>query len=484
MTGKLTAYPTMNESGVSWLGAIPAHWGTAKLKNLSRPGYKTFTDGDWVESPYIASEGIRLIQTGNIGVGAYREKGFRYISTETFVKLRCTDFSPNDILICRLGDPVGRSCLAPDLGVRMITSVDVCILKPRLDVCAAFLVYVMSSRRYLDWVGSLVRGSTRDRVSRSMLGGFALPLPPLPEQEAIVRYLDYMDRRIRRHIRAKQKLIKLLDEQKQAIIHRRVTRGLDSNSQLKPSGIEWLGNIPSRWEVRRAKSLFREVDRRSTTGSEVLLSLRMYQGLVPHNEVATTPIPAKKLIGFKKVAPGQIVMNRMRAAIGLFGVAGQPGIVSPDYAVFDTMEEINADFFLYLFKTPAARAVFRQESKGLGTGESGFMRLYTDRFGNIQLPVPSPTEQAEIVESIKYEVSATEKAITRTSVELALLQEFRTRLIADIATGKLDVRGAAANLPDEIGQEDTKLDAVEPFGEDGLDDDDSSLEMSLEEVEA
>ena len=150
----------LKPAGVEWLGDVPEHWEVKKVKQLARSNQKSFVDGDWIESPYITSEGIRLVQTGNVGIGQYREQGFRFISEDTFRNFNCTEFHPGDVLICRLGDPVARACLAPQLGKRMITSVDVCILKPRDDVSAQFVVYCMSSRRYLNWVSSLVRGST------------------------------------------------------------------------------------------------------------------------------------------------------------------------------------------------------------------------------------------------------------------------------------------------------------------------------------
>ena len=102
MIQDLKPYEATRGTGVPWLGEIPTHWDVERIKNLARPGRKTFVDGDWIESPYITLDGIRLIQTGNIGVGAYREKGFRYISQETFDTLGCTEFEPADVLICRL----------------------------------------------------------------------------------------------------------------------------------------------------------------------------------------------------------------------------------------------------------------------------------------------------------------------------------------------------------------------------------------------
>jgi type I restriction enzyme S subunit len=224
-TGK--PYPAYKDSGVEWLGQVPEHWQTSKIKRLAKAGHNTFVDGDWIESPFITSEGIRLIQTGNIGVGVYREQGFRYISEDTFNAFGCTEFQPNDVLICRLGDPVGRACLAPDIGVRMITSVDVCILKPRESVLSTYVVRAMTSSRYLHWVKALVRGSTRDRVSRSMLGSFALPLPPLSEQAAIVHYLDDATANTDSAIAHAKREIDLLREYRTRLIADVVTGKLD-----------------------------------------------------------------------------------------------------------------------------------------------------------------------------------------------------------------------------------------------------------------
>ena len=217
----------LKPSGVEWLGDVPAHWEVAKIKQLARAGYRSFVDGDWIESPYITTDGIRLIQTGNIGMGEYREKGFRFISEETFNNFNCTEFQPGDVLICRLGEPVARACLAPQLERRMITSVDVCILKLRHDIEAQFVVYAMSSREYLDWVGSLVRGSTRDRVSRSMLGSFSIPLPSLPEQTAIARYLDEATANIYTTIARARRETELLREYRTRLIADVVTGKLD-----------------------------------------------------------------------------------------------------------------------------------------------------------------------------------------------------------------------------------------------------------------
>lgn len=223
----LSPTPHLKPSDVDWLGEIPEHWGTSRIGALARYGRKSFTDGDWVELPYITDSGIRLIQTGNIGIGVYREQGFRYIDEASFDELRCTEVDPGDVLICRLADPVGRACRAPDLGVRMITSVDVCILKPSDQCSASYLTYLLSSKRYLSHVDSLVRGGTRDRISRSMLGAIRVPHPPPGEQRAIAEFLDQETERIDTLSSRVETAIERLQEYRTALITAAVTGKID-----------------------------------------------------------------------------------------------------------------------------------------------------------------------------------------------------------------------------------------------------------------
>lgn len=162
----------------------------------------------------------------------------------------------------------------------------------------------------------------------------------------------------------------------------------------------WIGSAPQHWDITRIKHLLSEVDERSTTGEETLLSMRQLQGLVPHHEVSEKEFAPEDLVGYKKVRAGQLVMNRMRASIGLFASAKQDGLVSPDYAVFDIVPDINVDYLVNLFQTKSMGEKFRVESKGLGTGSSGFLRLYTDRFGPIGIAMPPEDEQTRIVDYI------------------------------------------------------------------------------------
>lgn len=154
---------------------------------------EVFADGDWVESKDQAQAGIRLIQTGNVGIGAFkgRDEKTRYVSDDTFNRLRCTEIFEGDCLISRLPEPAGRSCIVPATGERMITAVDCTIVRfrPR-QVLPGFFNYYSQSLDYLQAVDSETTGTTRKRISRSKLGQVAIPVPPVPEQQRIVGVLD------------------------------------------------------------------------------------------------------------------------------------------------------------------------------------------------------------------------------------------------------------------------------------------------------
>ena len=295
-----------------------------------------------------------------------------------------------------------------------------------------------------------------------MLGSFAVPFPPLSEQVTIVSYLDHVDRRIQRYIRAKQKLIALLEEQKQAVIHQAVTGQIDVRTgrpypAYKDSGVEWLGKVPGHWEVRRAKYFYREIDERSITGSEELMSVSHKTGVTPRKKNVTMFL-SESNVGYKLCRPGDIVINTMWAYMAALGIARQNGIVSPSYGVYRPLNNkiLNQDYIDPLLRIEAYRSEYLIRSTGI---TSSRLRLYPESFLCIPLLCSHFSEQAAIVKYLGKATANIETAIEQTHRQINLLQEHRTRLIADVVTGKLDVREAAARLPDEVEE-------PQPHGED------------------
>ena len=282
-------------------------------------------------------------------------------------------------------------------------------------------------------VGSIQRNLYWDKLKLCKI-----PLPPYQEQVAIVTYLNKKNIQIDKLIFEAKKEINLLNELKQAEIAHMVTCGLNPNAPMKDSGIAWIGKIPAHWEVRRIKWLFKENDTRNVNLSYQLLSFSRSKGIIPYSDINDKAPSASDLSKYKIIRPGQLLENRMQAWSGMFGSSKIEGCVSPDYAVFDrTNENVNVDYYGYLFRTPLYVQQFANASKGVG---DGFNRLYTPAFGAIYAIFPPSDEQTAIVSAIeaaKVKIDAMTSQLTR---QITYLQELKQRIISDAVTGKIDVR--------------------------------------------
>ncbi len=450
----LHPYPTFKSSGVPWLGDVPEHWEVTRLKvQLSRNDSGVW-GGDFSDTGTVVVRSTEQTLTGRWA-----------ISSPARINL-----SPRDVAAALLkrGDLVVTKSSGSQAHIGKTTLVDSKVeqlqccfsnfmqrLRLNANTLPKLTWYTLNSpigREQLVYQSTSTSGL--GNLNGTILGNCVFPLPPLPEQAAIVRYLDYVDRRIRRYVAAKVRLVGLLEEEKQAVITRAVTRGLDPNVPLKPSGVEWLGDVPAQWERRRLKTIVTPIDRRSATGSETLLSLRRDYGVVPYAEHFTRPSQSRSLIGFKLVSVGQLVVNRLQANNGLVFNSAVDGVVSPDYSVFEKKSPLQMQFLSDLLRTSSYRAYFRQNAKGLGTGMAGFLRLYDDAFLETSVFLPPVIEQAAIVEYVDKATAEIDAAIDRARRQIELIQEYRTRLIADVVTGQLDVREAAVDLPDEADDRD------------------------------
>ena len=292
---------------------------------------------------------------------------------------------------------------------------------------------------------------TRYGLTHAGIQSVQIPLPPLPEQRAIVRYLGYVDRRIRRYVSVKRKLIGLLEEEKQAIVNQAVIRGLDTYVRLKPSGVEWLGDVPEHWEMRKLRSILAETTERNRPNWP-LLSVVRERGVilrdVTNRDENRNYVP-DDLTNYKVVHKRQFAMNKMKAWQGSYGVSMYDGIVSPAYYVFD-IREVAGDYFHLAIRSKAYVPFFGQASDGVRIGQ---WDLSQSRMRNIPFLLPPLDEQRAIVEYLDKATASIDSTIARARRQVDLVLEYRTRLIADVVTGKLDVREVVAQLPDESGVE-------------------------------
>jgi type I restriction enzyme S subunit len=180
--------------------------------------------------------------------------------------------------------------------------------------------------------------------------------------------------------------------------------------------------------------------------------------LIPSTQIEAKRLVSESYAGAKLCEQGDLVLNRLKAHLGVFALAPELGLVSPDYTVLRPVRELEERFFEAVYRTPACRVELRQRAKGI---VQGFWRLYTDDFYDIRVPVPPIDEQKRIMTQLDIDLSGVNTAISRLEREIELLREYRTRLVADVVTGKLDVREAAARLPEEAApdpvEDDTDL---------------------------
>jgi type I restriction enzyme, S subunit len=429
---KYRNYDNYVDSGIDWLKEIPDHWNQYKLKHLAIGKSTLFIDGDWIESKNIVfdKDNIRYITTGNVGEGKYKEQGHTYITEETFKELNCTEVYPGDILISRLNPPIGRACLVPNLNNRIVTSVDNVIFRPKSGFSKNFLVYFFTNPKYFDYTNLIGRGATMQRISRSILSNIKVALPPLPEQTSIAAFLDRETARIDALIDKKQQLIALLKEKRTALITRAVTRGLDANAKMKDSGIEWLGDIPEHWEVKRLKYL---VDAKPIKTED---SDKQYVGL--ENIESWT----SELINLSDFQPdgisntfekGDILFGKLRPYLAKATICDFSGICSTEIIVLSPIG-IVGEYLLNIMLS-----VGFIEKVNASTYGSKMPRASWEFIGNLQIPVPNVSEQHRIVEFLGIKIDKLTELTRKNKLAIEKLREYRTALISAAVTGKIKV---------------------------------------------
>jgi len=433
-------YEKYKDSGVEWIGEIPEGWEVKKIKYLATEELSIFTDGDWIESKDIVFDEnqIRYITTGNIGEGKYKEQGHTYITDEKFTKLNCTEILPDDLLISRLNPPIGRSCILPDLGSRVVTSVDNVVLRPDKLFNKKFLMYAMSNCRYFEYTSLIARGATMQRISRGLLGNVPLTISgDIDTQTAIANYLDRKTAEIDELIAQKERLIALYEEEKTAIINQALTKGIDPDVRLKDSGIEWLGEIPEGWEVSRIKKICSV-----RQGLQISISERnviQVENSLPYITIKAinNPDDAKEYI---ENPSNNVVCGKDDILVARTGATGEiitgiEGVFHNNFFLVDYDRKQIVKSYLVNF----LRSQRIKEYLLLVAGTTTIPDLNHNDFYNTPFFVLSFEQQTAIVNHIESETARINAKIAKTKKIIALQKEYRTALISEVVTGKIKV---------------------------------------------
>ena len=467
MTLTTHPYPVYKPSAVPWLGDVPAHWDVRRGKALMAPVDIRSTTGDEELLTVSARRGIVPRDTANVTM----------FKAESYVGYK----------LCWPGDLVINSlwAWAHGLGVSQhhgIVSSAYGVYRPLPKANARFIHLLVRSIPF-QWelqVRSKGIWVSRLQLTDESFLGAPFPLPPLPEQAAIVKYLNHADRRIRRYVTAKRKLIALLEEEKQAIINQAVTRGLAPNVRLKPSGVEWLGDVPEQWEVtalhhKYSQSLGKMLDSKRIKRDHLLPYLRNIDIQWDHiniDDLPTMDIPPSECDRYT-IRPGDLLVCEG-------GDVGRSALWSGELAICGFQKALHRlrprrgdvpRFMYYVLRAASNRDVFSDGHV------STIAHLTGEKLRAHRFQFPLFHEQDAIVEYLDKATTEIDAAIARARRQIELVQEYRTKLIADVVTGKLDVRAAAAQLPDETDEE-------EPYNEIDLteDADDSSYDDETAEA--
>ena len=448
---KEKAYPEYSDFGQEWLGELPAHWNVVRTKLI----FDLVTE----PAPVGNSEELLSVYT-SIGVKPRKEleaRGNKASSTDNYWRVE-----KGDIIVNKLLAWMGAIGISEYNGV---TSPAYDILRPIDNVNPYFYNFLfrnpISSREFKRHSRGIM--DMRLRLYFTRLGDIKLPYPPIDEQKKIVEFLKFKLVKINRFIQKKKQLIKLLNEQKATIINQAVTKGLDPNAKMQNSGIEWLGETPEHWEVTPLKYLLKVNGLiRGPFGSALKTDFFVKSGYKVYEQknaiykdltLGTSYIDESKFKELKRfeVFEGDFLMSCSGTIGKLHKVKGEfeKGIINQAMMIMRIKEEkLIMDYFYWLFESEYIKSVILDSSKG-----SAMKNLVgINEFKSLIIPIPNIKEQEEIILYLNKETDIINTTISKIEKELALTEEYKTALIAEAVTGKIDVRGY--EVP-EITEEET-----------------------------
>ena len=440
-------YFAYRPSGVEWLGDVPAHWAVRRIKTIFRE----------VDERTGDVPGELLSLTRAHGLIPQVEATNRIASVEDLSSYKIC--RPGFMVMNRMQAWSGMFAVSTREG---LISPDYCIFGLADSFEVTYFEYLFKTSLMVGQFAQKSKGigSGFNRLYTDDFGSIPSFVPPPSEQAGIARYLDQVDRRIRRYIEAKEKLIGLLEEEKQAVVNQAVTRGLDPNVPLKPSGVEWLGDVPAHWEVRTLGqiadsfrtgpfgSLLHQSDY-VEGGIPVINPVHMRDGgIIEDPSCTVSGAVADKLSDYRlglhdlvfsrRGELGRCALVRGRETSWLCGTGS--------IRVRIVYGDMDPEFLLQ-----ALQVRWVGEYLSLVSVGATMANLNTGILKGVPILVPPSPEQRDLLEYIGRRSRTIDDAVARARRQIELLQEYRTRLVADVVTGKLDVREAAAQLPEGAG---------------------------------
>ncbi len=446
----ISLYHMRQQDGPLLLKHVPDHWETRRLRTVAEmrvSNVDKHAKDD--ELPVRLCNYVDVYKNERI-----KPDGEFMCATASAEEIKRFRLSRDDVLITKdseTWDDIGVPALVEDSADDLICGYHLAILRPREEILGSYLAWTLRSNVVAHQFHIEAKGVTRFGLTHEAIQSVCIPLPTLAEQAAIVRFLDLADEQIQRYIAAKERLITLLEEQRRALIHQAVTRGLDPNVRLKPSGVEWLGDIPENWKVGPLKRAFVSMDygiseSASHSGAIPLLTmgnLRDGQVIVPHEGGVDSVDP------YLLLREGDLLFNRTNSRelvgkVGLFTGHDFPTTFASYLVRMRPNPNHEPEYLNMVLNDTSFISSARRES----VPSLHQSNLNPTRYGRLHIALPPKEEQSVILHVLQEETVTLRNSVAQTRRQIDLMNEYRTRLIADVITGKLDVRETVTNLSD------------------------------------
>jgi len=422
-------YEAYKDSGIKWLGDIPKHWNLKSLKRVvkehSGNGFPIELQGLTGDVPFLKVSDLSCTEI-------LVDRSANRVSHKVIKKQKWNIVPAGSLVTAKIGEALRknhRKLLAYD---SIIDNNCIAFECKEIEKRYNFYLHLVLD---FDW---FVNPGAVPSISVSKYKSQKVAVPLIEEQTLIANFLDKKTAQVDKAIAIKEQQISLLKERKQIIIQQAVTQGLDPNVPMKDSGVDWIVSIPAHWEVTRAKYIFDEIDERSKTGDEELMSVSHMTGVTPRSEKNVSMFMAEDYTGSKLCRENDLVINIMWAWMGALGVSDRVGIVSPSYGVFrqKVKNTFNPNYLEYLLKSVNYVEYYNKVSTGL---HSSRLRFYGHMLFAMKMGYPSYKEQNEIMAYLHEQTKRIDLALDSQLAQIEKLKEYKTTLINSAVTGKIKI---------------------------------------------
>ncbi|WP_404362552.1 restriction endonuclease subunit S [Marinobacter sp.] len=439
------SYPRYQDSGSEWLGHVPAHWEVTKLSYISsRIGSgKTPTGG---AETYVPS-GVVFIRSQNVHDDGLRLDDVVFISESMDKEMAWSRVKPLDVLLNITGASIGRTCLVPAGFLPANVNQHVCVIRlEQPESHAKWVSLAMTSAATKSQVDINQTGAAREGLNFEQVSDFLICVPPCEERRQIARFLNHETAKIDALIREQERLIELLQEKRQAVISHAVTKGLDPDVPMKDSGVEWLGEVPAHWEIRKLSTITDKITNGyvgptrglfTDEGVRYLQSLHIKNNEIRFNQPYFVPVEWSNDHSKSILKEGDVLIVQT-------GDIGQSAVVTREFAgsnchaliVVSAIQPIlDGNYLSWVLNSPYGKNTLLSIQTG-----ALHPHLNCGYVKDVWIPLPPIDEQRRIVDQLQSELTSFQSLTEQASAMAGILRERRSALISAAVTGKIDVR--------------------------------------------